>query len=505
MVSLSWVLVVTAVPAHDRPFVDGSANNSELAQVFVYNGIDRFGFGSLPHAGVVPEGPLEPAANSATAHIPPSWHRLLDGPLGRDIGWLLPAALVAVVGLAILRRKAPRTDPVRAACLLWGSWVALLLAAFSAGRWVNSYYTAALAPGVAALFGVGASYVWAHRSARVGHRVAIAAVVTGSVLYALVILDRGARIPVWVTVVAITLTALVDLLVLVPRRDLRAAGRPVSLGMLLGLGTLLFIPSVASANVVARGLGPFDTPFEPASVAQFTEYAPQRFATRIEQASATIPASMPRSTILFATDTSGLAADYILYTGREVLPIGGYSGAAAEPTLARIEQLVHTGRLDDVVIPVVPPSTDPRVLWVQSHCTPVRRLATPASGGGEHTSAVLWTYACARRPARPPAPPPDLHEYATLRIELQTCGRASSGHRGTPGPRCCGCARPIRPSTSSWSPGAPGPASGWPTTCPPWPGPIPTWPTGRPTPRPSATWPISTSCSWPCPTASPRT
>jgi hypothetical protein len=34
----------------------------------------------------------------------------------------------------------------------------------------------------------------------------------------------------------------------------------------------------------------------------------------------------PPGDALFGTDTSGLAQDYILYSGREVLPIGGYLG-----------------------------------------------------------------------------------------------------------------------------------------------------------------------------------
>src|SRR6185437_308740 len=44
---------------------------------------------------------------------------------------------------------------------------------------------------------------------------------------------------------------------------------------------------------------------------------------------------MPRADALFGTDTSGLAENYILYSGREVLPIGGYLGNVPAPTLAR--------------------------------------------------------------------------------------------------------------------------------------------------------------------------
>ena len=42
-VSLSWVVMMTVVPAGDRPYVDGSSNNSAVAMVFGYNGLERFG------------------------------------------------------------------------------------------------------------------------------------------------------------------------------------------------------------------------------------------------------------------------------------------------------------------------------------------------------------------------------------------------------------------------------------------------------------------------------
>ena len=45
-VSLSWMTAVTLVPAADRPYVDGSRHDSVYEQVFVYNGVHRFGAGS---------------------------------------------------------------------------------------------------------------------------------------------------------------------------------------------------------------------------------------------------------------------------------------------------------------------------------------------------------------------------------------------------------------------------------------------------------------------------
>jgi 4-amino-4-deoxy-L-arabinose transferase-like glycosyltransferase len=51
------------------------------------------------------------------------------------------------------------------------------------------------------------------------------------------------------------------------------------------------------------------------------------------------------ATYLFAVQGWTSAAPYILATGQQVLPMGGFSGSVPEPTLARVKQLVATGKL----------------------------------------------------------------------------------------------------------------------------------------------------------------
>jgi len=170
LVSLSWMLAVTAVPSHDRPYVDGSDDDSVFTQVFDYNGIFRFEHASAFETSVGPLAPflvvdLEKRTflNASTAFIGRSWHRLLSGPLGRDTAWLLPASILAAVGVVVSRRRRRRYDPVRACCVLWGTWLVVTVVAFSDGSYLNSYYTAALTPAIAALCGVGLSAAWRPR------------------------------------------------------------------------------------------------------------------------------------------------------------------------------------------------------------------------------------------------------------------------------------------------------------------------------------------------------
>jgi 4-amino-4-deoxy-L-arabinose transferase-like glycosyltransferase len=53
-VSLSWIALYTFTPASDRPYVDGSTDNSAFAMVFGYNGLERFG---ITVKGAVTSGP----------------------------------------------------------------------------------------------------------------------------------------------------------------------------------------------------------------------------------------------------------------------------------------------------------------------------------------------------------------------------------------------------------------------------------------------------------------
>ena len=155
LVSLSWMTVVSLVPAGHRPYIDGSHDNSAYEQVFVYNGFGRFG----------EQTPLQLLAGQslgvgATVRNPAPGPRLLRGGLGRDTGWLLPAALIVAGWGIVTRRRQPRGDPLRACFVLWGGWLVPLAVTFSVATTINPYYTAALTPAVAAILGAGVAAAW---------------------------------------------------------------------------------------------------------------------------------------------------------------------------------------------------------------------------------------------------------------------------------------------------------------------------------------------------------
>jgi 4-amino-4-deoxy-L-arabinose transferase-like glycosyltransferase len=369
LVSLSWMTAVSLVPSHDRPYVDGSRNNSLYTQVFEYNGLGRLTGNWSSLAG--PVSPLVTVAkesgqvlNAETIGIEASWHRLLAGPFAADSGWLLPAAVVGALGVLISRRRQGRSDPMRAAVVLWGGWWLVLGVFFSVGTFINSYYVAALIPAVAALCGIGVAACgpgpW---PARV--RLAVAATVAGSVGYGAYLMSGTASGPFVLTAVALVAAAAAAAQLL-----LRASGKAGHLTMVAFAGAaVLLLPAAASAICVTRGLGPFDTPFESSETAHETQSLAAA-APAITRSVQQLERGRPPGGALFGTDTSGFggAATYILYSGREVLPIGGFLGNVPVPTLATLRADIRSGYARIFVLPVSPPGPDPRVRWIESHC-----------------------------------------------------------------------------------------------------------------------------------------
>jgi len=179
----------------------------------------------------------------------------------------------------------------------------------------------------------------------------------------------------------LTLVALVVAVAAVAQLLLPASGRAGHLTAVAFAGTaVLLLPVAASVSCVVRGLGPFDTPFE-SSETVHNNQALAAAAPALTRAVQRLERHTPPGDALFGADTSGLAQDYILYSGREVLPIGGFLGNVPAPTLATLQADINRGYVRVFELPVSPPGPDPRVRWIESHCTrpppPPHRRSVP--------------------------------------------------------------------------------------------------------------------------------
>lgn len=157
-----WVAVVELWPASSRPYIGGSQNNSFLELTFGYNGLGRI---SGDETGSVGGGGGPGGGGGGSQWGETGLGRMFNSEVGSQISWLIPAALILLVGGIVLTWKARRTDTTRSAFVAWGSALLMTAAVFSfmAGIF-HQYYTIALAPYIAALIGMGATVLWEERA-----------------------------------------------------------------------------------------------------------------------------------------------------------------------------------------------------------------------------------------------------------------------------------------------------------------------------------------------------
>src|SRR6266536_1609535 len=196
-ISLSWAVAVDLTPATSRPYVGSSQNNSEISLAIGYNGIQRllstFGgnrgnasgasgnssqssppastdrgtiTGDFPQPGAggygqPPQGAGNGGGSSGMFNTGnPGLLRLFNEPLGGQIVWLLPLALLGMLALAWQRRPRLREDRQQQSLIVWGTWLLTMAVFFSVATFFHQYYLSTFAPAICALFGIGVVVMW---------------------------------------------------------------------------------------------------------------------------------------------------------------------------------------------------------------------------------------------------------------------------------------------------------------------------------------------------------
>ncbi|HEY7360001.1 MAG TPA: glycosyltransferase family 39 protein, partial [Streptosporangiaceae bacterium] len=367
-----WVAIVLFTPAASRPFVGSTTDNNILQLTFGYNGLSRLtgnrgGSGGAARAagrglgagafgggaGGAATGPGLGAGGAATGPGPGTGAagrafgggaggpfgggtgitRLFTAQWGGQISWLIPAALIAVVVMLWVSRRAARTDRTRAAAILWGGWllVAGLVLSFMSGT-THSYYAVALAPPIGALIGVGAVTAWRIRHTWFG-RAALAAALAVTAAWAWVLLGRNPGWYPWLRVVIVVAAVGAAGLILAgpvlrastSRGALALAAVPVSLGVIAGLGGPLAY-SLDTAATSYAGTSPSAGPPMAAGLGAAGARGPGRglFPGRGE----------------FGGFAGGLAGDR---PGRFAGGFGGFGGGGSATVSSAFARLLETG------------------------------------------------------------------------------------------------------------------------------------------------------------------
>ena len=252
--------VVSLVPSQDRPYVDGSCNNSIFSQVFLYNGAGRLTGDLLDQPGCSrpPVGRVTSTSGGAPTRSLPAVDPD-DSSTARSAGkqtWLFVPSLVALGGILIgAPPRAAAPTPAGGGAALGGVADPHLVYSFVLCI-LNGYYLAALAPPLAALCGLGFALAWRLRAARLAsYRFSVMATTAAGVGYALWLVPDRAGVRPWIIATsALTAAGAIGLLALSLRRGRRPWER--STGLALALAALLLGGVWASATVVGDELRP---------------------------------------------------------------------------------------------------------------------------------------------------------------------------------------------------------------------------------------------------------
>jgi 4-amino-4-deoxy-L-arabinose transferase-like glycosyltransferase len=392
LVSLSWVIIATLTPAADRPYVDGSTNNSAMAMVFGYNGLARFGSVGVSAAGTGSVAATQGAHFGGSSST--GWLKLLEHNLASQVGWLYPVAAAGIL-LGLWRRGRGRTDRVRGGTLMWTGWLLTTGLALSAGSVPHSTYVVALAPPLAALsaYALVRTVELYRRSESAAGRFALPALTALTLGWAA---RLSADFPGFVPGLAIPLVALAVTAVVVTVIARWVGGRTSRVSTwtaALCCALMLAVPAVWSLSVFdskyagssgnanaggyqggfhfgraaaaagARAGGRAATRAGAAGTAGAgarTASAPRAFFNPFNPP-ASLDAAQTRllaylaehrdgARYLVATESWAAASPYILADEASVLPMGGFSGDADFPQPQQFTAMVKAGEVHYVLL-----------------------------------------------------------------------------------------------------------------------------------------------------------
>ncbi|WP_128431285.1 ArnT family glycosyltransferase [Streptomyces cyaneus] len=387
-----WMVVVDLIPASSRPYIGGSTDNTVWDLVIGYNGFGRI-FGASSSVGS--------QGNGASFGGDAGLYRMFNEIMGGQISWLIPFALIALIGGLVLRGRAPRTDAKRAALMLWGGWFVLHYLTFALAEGTfHPYYVTAMAPGIAALAGIGA--VLLYRAFVEGSAAkwgwVLPGAVAASAVWAVVLLQRvsGSGTLYTVAEVVVGVAGAVAVLGLLIGRFAKRR-RLIGLASLAALVALLAGPAAYSVSAATTantngtnptagpntgggmdgggGMGGGQRPSGTGgsgSTGQSTGQPPSGNAPSGSSSSSTnssgkgggmgggtqvtsemityLKKNQDGATWLVAVATDQTASSIILESGEPVISMGGWSGSDEAMTLAKLKSLVKAGKLHYIVI-----------------------------------------------------------------------------------------------------------------------------------------------------------
>ncbi|MEI7742727.1 MAG: glycosyltransferase family 39 protein, partial [Chloroflexota bacterium] len=347
-----WVVLVDLIPASSRPYIGGSRTNSALDLLLGYDGLGRI-FGGRASGGPPGGGP------GANFGGNPGLLRMFNAQWAGEISWLLPPAAVGLLAGLAGTLRAPRTDPRRAAFLLWGTWAIVHVLVFSLmSGIVHPYYAVAIAPAAAALTGGGLMELWRARSRTPLAGVALAGLLVLGSWWSWQVLERTPDFWPGVGMAAVFVAVAAGILAVasVVADDARSAavGRAA---IAFGVAAILVGPLLYTGATISRPISGGDPAAGPPNArgsfggpgggGPGGGFPPDTTATGLI---AYLAANQGGARWIVAVASASQAGPIQLATGMPVMAMGGFMGSDPTPTLDQLKAYLRDGSLRFVLL-----------------------------------------------------------------------------------------------------------------------------------------------------------
>lgn len=270
--------------------------------------------------------------------------RLFQAALSGQISWLLPIALLS--SLALLRNLRWRRPLTReeSGALFWLAWVLPMAVFFSIAGFFHQYYLVTMAPGIAALTGIGLVKMWTDFRTGARNWKWLLPVVFILDLYfecRIVLPYAALRTPLITASVAAAVIAMFLIWVGKDRVHLKRLGLTVGvLSLLVSPGYWALTPLLNGVNEMipvagpsqTGGVGNFGAPSTAGADSGLEAYLVKHY-------------SGSKGSYLLATTNATVAAPFIIDTGLPVMAMGGFLGSDPAITTKQLQDLTKAGKL----------------------------------------------------------------------------------------------------------------------------------------------------------------
>ncbi|MFB5190785.1 ArnT family glycosyltransferase [Alicyclobacillus fastidiosus] len=452
-VSFSWAIAVDLTPTKDRPYVGSTQTNSEMALIFGYNGVSRLtgdtatgqiskaasgasgrgalkmgggtptdtgqrgfelgatpstgsahsgfgpgGMGSNNGAGSLGKGPTGQVQSASTGHGAfntgtPGVLRLFQAQLSGQISWLLPIALLSIIPL--LRNVRWRRSLTRreGGALYFAMWVVPMAVFYSIAGYFHQYYLITMAPGIAALCGIGLVKMWRDSARKTAWQRYLPTVFLVNLVFEIGIVRQYASVRGALITITVVCAAVAATLIWQVRRSVWCK----RLGMTFGVIALLVSPGYWAMTPILDGVnaslpaaGPNTAVAFAASASGMAASAAASGDTALEDYLEKHYTATPGS-YLVATVNANTAAPIILDTGLPVMAMGGFLGSDPAISVEQLEKLARAGKVKYFLIQSGGAGglQSKITQWINANCKLVPSSAYESTASSSSTTAKV--------------------------------------------------------------------------------------------------------------------